>query len=235
TRGLWPGLRWSLVGLRIPPGVEVAHPGLRRRLVRPTLTGVGQGDPACSPEPAILASVEDGDDLTPVLPFLDLEGPGIPDRDLAGTVLALGDPSFEIGVLERMVLRLHRQTVVLRIGRRALRQGPGAEHSFVFEAEIPVQSARVMLLDDEAEITSAGTVSVGDRLIRVLRIPSAPVDLQAIALGFLRCFDTAAGRLGEGLEQVSVVVEAVEDLLEPQLNDGRRIVELVPCAGRGDG
>src|SRR5699024_11088377 len=94
---------------------------------------------------------------------------------------------------------------------------------------------RVMLLDDEAEITSAGTVSVGDRLIRVLRIPSAPVDLQAIALGFLRCFDTAAGRLGEGLEQVSVVVEAVEDLLEPQLNDGRRIVELVPCAGRGDG
>src|SRR5699024_3956666 len=84
-----------------------------------------------------------------------------------------------------------------------------------------------------AEITSAGTVSVGDRLIRVLRIPSAPVDLQAIALG--RWFDAAAGRLGEGLEQVSVVVEAVEDLLEPQLNDGRRIVELVPCAGRGDG
>src|SRR5699024_3841591 len=161
------------------------------------------------------------------------DGPGIPGRNLTGTVWALGDPPLEIGVLERMVVGLDRQTIVLRIGRRALRQGPGDEHSFVFEPEVPVQSARMMLLDDEAEIASAGAVSVGDRLIRVLRIPSAPVDLQAIAL--LRCFDTAAGRLDEGLEQISVVVETVEDLFEPQLNDGRRIVELIPCAGRGDG
>src|SRR5699024_5925103 len=177
--------------------------------------GVEQGEPAHSPEPAVLASVEDGDDLAPVVPFLDLDGSGVPDRDLAGTVLAVGDPPFEIGVLERMVLGLDRKTIVLRIGRRALRQSPGGEHSFVFESEIPVQSARVVLLDDEAEIASAGAVSVGNRLIRVLRIPSAPVDLQTIAL--LRCFDAAAGRLGEGLEQVSVIVEPVEDLFEPQL------------------
>src|SRR5699024_8331185 len=90
-----------------------------------------------------------------------------------------------------------------------------------------------MLVDDDAEIASARDVSVGIRLVRVLRMPSAPVELQSIAL--LRCFDTAAGRLGEGLEQVPIVVETVEDLFEPQLNDGRRIVELVPCAGRGDG
>jgi hypothetical protein len=69
--------------------------------------------------------------------FSTSTGPGVPDRDLAGTVLALGDPSFEVGVLERMVLGLHGQTVVLRIGRRALRQRPGDEHPFVFEPESP--------------------------------------------------------------------------------------------------
>src|SRR5699024_11000142 len=138
ARGPRPGLRWSPVGLRILPGDEVDHPVLLRVLVRPALTGAEQGEPAHSPDPAVLASVEDGDGLAPVVPLLDLDGSGVPDRDLAGTVLAVGDPPFEIGVLERMVLGLDRKTIVLRIGRRALRQSPGDEHSFVFESEIPV-------------------------------------------------------------------------------------------------
>src|SRR5699024_12387895 len=84
---------------------------------------------------------------------------GIPDRALARTVLSLGDPALEVCVFEWVVLGLDCQTVVLRIGRRTLRQSPGDEHSLVLESEIPVQSARVVLLDDEAEIASAGAVS----------------------------------------------------------------------------
>src|SRR5699024_5222227 len=38
----------------------------------------------------VLASVEDGDDLAPVVPFLDLDGSGVPDRDLPAPYWPLG-------------------------------------------------------------------------------------------------------------------------------------------------
>ena len=58
--------------------------------------------------------------------------------------------ALEAAVLERMVLDLHREVVGLAIGGHALRQRPAHQHAVALEAEVVVQAARVVLLDDEA-------------------------------------------------------------------------------------
>jgi hypothetical protein len=108
-------------------------------LVRPVSTGVEQRESAHPAEAAVLASVEDRDDLLALTPLLEFDGSGVPDLDLTGSVLPLRDRAFEAAVFQRVVLGLDGQVVLARVGRRPLRQGPGDQHTIVFEPEVPVQ------------------------------------------------------------------------------------------------
>ena len=76
-------------------------------------------------------------------------GAAIPCLDRAGAVIALRYDALEIGVVERVILGPDREPLVGRIAGRAFRHRPAPQHAAIFEAEIPVQAPRCMLLHDE--------------------------------------------------------------------------------------
>ena len=59
------------------------------------------------------------------------------------------DLAVEVQVLERVVLGADREVVAARVRRDALRDRPRGQRAVVLEPQIPVQRARVVLLDDE--------------------------------------------------------------------------------------
>ena len=75
--------------------------------------------------------------------------PVVPDLDRAGAVLALRDLALEGRVLERMVLDVDGEMLLPRLERHALRDRPARERAVQLEAEVVVQAARVVPLDDE--------------------------------------------------------------------------------------
>ena len=67
-----------------------------------------------------------------------------------GAVVAGGDLALEVEVLERVVLGVDRDAVVLGVVGDPVGHRPRREHAVVLEAQVPVQAPRVVLLDDEA-------------------------------------------------------------------------------------
>ena len=78
-----------------------------------------------------------------------LKGSLVPDHDRAAAVLVVGDGAFEITIVERMILDLDREPLVVRIERRPARHRPGLEDAVEFEPKIIMQPRRIMLLDHE--------------------------------------------------------------------------------------
>ena len=60
-----------------------------------------------------------------------------------------GIAAFEAAVLQRMVLGVHRQVIDRGGLGQVLRHRPGHQHAVAFEAEVVVQPAGVVLLNDE--------------------------------------------------------------------------------------
>ena len=85
-----------------------------------------------------------------VRPLLHVVGAGVPDRHPAAPVLALRDVALEGRILQRMVLGMHGKVVLLRGLRQSLRERPRGKHAVAFEPEVPVEAARVVLLNDES-------------------------------------------------------------------------------------
>gem|GEM_PF-6285418 len=56
---------------------------------------------------------------------------------------------MEVDVVERVILDVDREVILLGVGRDALGHRPGNKDAVLLEPEIPMQSARVMLLYDE--------------------------------------------------------------------------------------
>ena len=75
----------------------------------------------------------------------------VPDHHRAAAVLALRDDALELGVLDRVVLDLHREPLDRRIERRTLRHRPREQHALPLEPEVVVERGRAVLLDDERE------------------------------------------------------------------------------------
>ncbi len=75
----------------------------------------------------------------------------VPQHHGPATVFPLRDRSFEIPIVERVVLHLHGQATVPWVHRRALWDGPGSKGPVVLEPKVKVQVTRRVLLDDEAE------------------------------------------------------------------------------------
>ena len=107
--------------------------------------------------------------------LLLLIGAGVPDRHRAGAVLALRDGALERAVLERVVLGVHGQVVLPRIGRHVLGDGPAHQHPVALEAEVEVHAAgRVVLLDDErvarALLLARAPLPIGSGVLEASRI-----------------------------------------------------------------
>ncbi len=75
----------------------------------------------------------------------------VPQLHRAAAVLALGDGALEVAVVERVVLDLHGQALVVRVERGAAGHRPGLEHAVEFEPQVVMQPGGVVLLDDEAQ------------------------------------------------------------------------------------
>ena len=129
-------------------------------------------------------------------PLLTLIGAVVPEDHRAAAVLALRDLAFEAAVLQRVVLGVDGQVVRRRIQRKALRHGPRDEHAVALQPEVPVQCARVMLLDDEgvALALARGARPPGHRLRRAGGVALAAVGRQlALAHSTDRTHRTARG------------------------------------------
>ena len=80
-----------------------------------------------------------------------LPGAAVPGLDRPGAVVAFRDAALEIGVVQRMVLDMHRDPFVGGVEGGAFADRPAPQHVVVFQAEVPVQAGavRLVLLHDE--------------------------------------------------------------------------------------
>src|SRR5215470_309830 len=108
-----------------------------------------------------------------------LESPGVPDDRRTGSVAAFGNDAFEVGVLDRVVLDVHGQALFVGAHRRPLGHGPALEHAVDLEAQIVVEPARRVLVDDEP--VAAGLAGSPEGLGRRGGIALAPVFVQIAA------------------------------------------------------
>ena len=78
-----------------------------------------------------------------------LVGAGVPDLDRPGAVGALGNLACEGRVLERVVLDVDGEVALAGLERNALRHRPARERAVALQAEVVVERARLVALDDE--------------------------------------------------------------------------------------
>src|SRR5207249_4978740 len=76
----------------------------------------------------------------------------VPELHSAAAILVFRNGAFEIAVVERMVLDLDREPLVVWIERGAARHRPGLEDAVEFEAQIVMQTRCRVLLDDETPL-----------------------------------------------------------------------------------
>ncbi len=95
-----------------------------------------------------LVGVTDGSPATPV-----------PHDHRSSAVVALGNHPFEVPVLHRVILDVHRQALVVRIVGRTLGHGPGAEDPIHFEPKIEVKPTGGVFVHDEQVPATRGNGS----------------------------------------------------------------------------
>ena len=93
-----------------------------------------------------------GDGLDRIVGVHRFVGAPVPDDHVAAAVLARGDDTLEVEVLDRVVLDVHTEPPDLRVERRPLRDRPAHEHAVHLEPEVVVQRAGTMPLDHEATV-----------------------------------------------------------------------------------
>ncbi len=73
----------------------------------------------------------------------------VPDHDGAAAVLALGNGSFEVGVFDRVIFDLDRQTFLRGVEAGTLGDRPAFERAAHLQAKVVMQVAGGVLLHDE--------------------------------------------------------------------------------------
>jgi hypothetical protein len=129
-----------------------------RLLVRAVL-GVGPDqDEAAAQLLAVHVGVQlaVGDRCRRVVGAVRLPGPVVPHDDVTAAVLAARDDPLEVGVLQGMVLDVHRHPPDRRVEGRALGHRPRGQGTVDLEAQVVVQVARPVALHHEVP----GTVLV---------------------------------------------------------------------------
>ena len=80
----------------------------------------------------------------------------VPDHHGPAAVLPLGDDAFELVVLDRVRLRLHREPLDGGVEGRPLGHRPREHDAAMLETEVVVQLAGPVLLDDELQRSTPG-------------------------------------------------------------------------------
>ena len=101
------------------------------------------------------------------------EHAAVPRDHRAGAVVAVRDDRFEVHVLERVVLDLDREALVIGVHRRRLRDRPRAQHAVDLDAEVPVHAGGVVLVHDEQLGAAAGAPPPRWPSVQVWRRPCA--------------------------------------------------------------
>jgi len=109
---------------------------------------------------------------------LDLVGAVIPDLDPPRPVLAARDVALERRVLERVILDVHGERALAGPQRHAARERPAAQDAVVLEAEVVVQPAGRVALDDEDRAAALAPPLGRERLRRLARVALGPVLLE---------------------------------------------------------
>src|SRR5689334_15214568 len=73
----------------------------------------------------------------------------VPQHHRAAAILALGDSSFKVAIVERMVFDHDCHALLLGIEAWAPCDGPALQHAVELEAEIEMKARGVVLLDKE--------------------------------------------------------------------------------------
>lgn len=198
------------------------------------LLALAAGADQRQPHPAERAArspLEGGDDLV-VAPLLQFVSAVVPDGDRPAAVLSGRDRPLERSVVHRVVLGLDRQVVAPVRVRHAARHRPADQHTVVFEAEVPVQCGRVVLLDDERRHLAMRRLAEGvrgDRLGCAPRGALGDVGRERARLGL-----PATGMEAEGLHRIADGPHALEDLVEQEVLEAG-ILDLRPGARGSDG
>jgi hypothetical protein len=100
-------------------------------------------------------------------------GSAIPQHDGSAAIFALGNDPFELAIIERVVFDMDGEPLLPRVEARSLRHRPALQNAVELEAEIIMQSARGMLLDDKGE-PLAGFFAGLDSARRLRRFPEIP-------------------------------------------------------------
>ena len=107
---------------------------------------------------------------------LGLPAAAVPDDHLAAAVLALRDLPLEVGIVERMVLDVHREPLVAGHQARAAGDRPARQRVADLEAEVVVQPPRRVLLHHEG-VAVAAAVGPG-RLVGGAEVALGAVGLE---------------------------------------------------------
>src|SRR5262249_26031485 len=80
-----------------------------------------------------------------------LPGAAVPEEDGAAAVLALRDDPLEVAVVDGVVLDVDGEALLAGVEARPLGHRPALQDPVELEAEVVVEAAGVVLLDDEGE------------------------------------------------------------------------------------
>ena len=73
----------------------------------------------------------------------------VPDDDGAAAIFTLGDGAFEGRIVDRMVLHMHGQPLLVRVEAGAACDRPAPQNAAMLETQVVMQARRRMLVDDE--------------------------------------------------------------------------------------
>src|SRR5215471_2399737 len=115
------------------------------------------------------------------LPRIRLRRPSsaIPHHDRPSAVFLGRDNALELSILERMILDVHRQALVVGIEARSLRHCPAQQHAIELETEVVVHTPRGVLLNDEAERAGAPLLHLPARLRCHPEVALLPITLES--------------------------------------------------------
>src|SRR5690606_24086830 len=129
-------------------------------------------------------------------------------RHVPAAVLVLRDLALERGVVQRMVLDLHRHPLHRGVVAGSLRDRPALERVADLQAEVVVPAAGVVQLHHEARAPAPGRRLARLRLAGLVEAALAPVGRQAHGAGGLLA-QVLAHRVGGGAHLLDRVAQAV--------------------------
>jgi hypothetical protein len=95
----------------------------------------------------------------------------VPELNRPAAIFAVGDRSLEVPIIERVILDLDREPLIVGIERRAARHSPRFKDTIELKSKIVMQLRCRMLLDDEPPPIGCGDLRLATWLCSLAEIP----------------------------------------------------------------